>query len=177
LLFVCLFVCIHLLVSTCHACPFGSELPHLGWYFIYWFIYLFVILSFFSCDTQEFNEISLVSWRLRELFSRYCYLNIFFLQLTYLIIFSNFFIRYFVYLHFKCYPLSWFTPLPWKLTSHPPTLCSPTHLLPLPCSGIPLHWGIEPSQDQRPLLPLMTDKATYVARAIGPTMCTLWWVV
>jgi hypothetical protein len=25
---------IHLLVSTYHACPFGSELPHSGWYFL-----------------------------------------------------------------------------------------------------------------------------------------------
>jgi hypothetical protein len=38
--------------------------------------------------------------------------------------------------------------------------CSPTHSLPLPGPGTPLHWGIEPSQDQGPLLPLMTNKAT-----------------
>jgi hypothetical protein len=25
---------IHLLVSTCHSCPFGSELPQSGWYFL-----------------------------------------------------------------------------------------------------------------------------------------------
>ena len=25
---------IHLLVNTYHACPFGSELPHSGWYFL-----------------------------------------------------------------------------------------------------------------------------------------------
>jgi hypothetical protein len=35
--------------------------------------------------------------------------------------------------------------------------CSPTHPLLLPGIGIPLYWGIEPSQDQGPLLPLMTD--------------------
>ena len=29
----------------------------------------------------------------------------------------------------------------------------------LSCPAIPLHWGMEPSQDQRPLLPLMTNKA------------------
>jgi hypothetical protein len=28
----------------------------------------------------------------------------------------------------------------------------------LPHPHIPLHWGIEPSQDQGPLLPLMPDK-------------------
>ena len=37
------------------------------------------------------------------------------------------------------------------LPTHPPTPAS------LPC--IPLHWGIGPSQDQGPLLPLMPDKA------------------
>ena len=37
-------------------------------------------------------------------------------------------------------------------------------------SGIPLHWGIEYPQDQGPLLPLMP---TYVAGAMGPSMCTL----
>jgi hypothetical protein len=34
--------------------------------------------------------------------------------------------------------------------SHPPSPCLPTHPFPLPCPGIPLHWVIEPSQDQGP---------------------------
>jgi hypothetical protein len=34
---------------------------------------------------------------------------------------------------------------------------SPTHPIPLPGPGIPLYWGILTSQDQVPLLPLMTD--------------------
>jgi hypothetical protein len=34
-----------------------------------------------------------------------------------------------------------------------------THPLPPPCPQIPLYWGIKPSQDQGPLLPLMPDKA------------------
>ena len=29
----------------------------------------------------------------------------------------------------------------------------------LPCPPLPLHWGIEPSKDQGPPLPLMPDKA------------------
>ena len=37
--------------------------------------------------------------------------------------------------------------------------CSPTLPLLLPSPGIPLYWGIEPSQDKRPLLPLMTNQA------------------
>ena len=52
------------------------------------------------------------------------------------------------------------SPLKNPLPLSPPTsTCSPTHPLPLPGPRIPLHWGIEPSQDQRPLLLLMTDKA------------------
>jgi hypothetical protein len=33
------------------------------------------------------------------------------------------------------------------------------HPFPPSRHGIPLHWGIEPSQDRGPLLPLMPDKA------------------
>ena len=43
--------------------------------------------------------------------------------------------------------------------SHPSSPFSPTHPLPLPCPGIPLHWGIEPSQSQGRLLSLMSHKA------------------
>jgi hypothetical protein len=39
-------------------------------------------------------------------------------------------------------------PLPLPLLPNPPT--------PIPGPGIPLYWGLEPSQDQGPLL-LMTD--------------------
>jgi hypothetical protein len=42
-------------------------------------------------------------------------------------------------------------PLPLALLPNPPT--------PIPGPSIPLHWGIEPSQDQGPLLPLMINKA------------------
>ena len=48
-------------------------------------------------------------------------------------------------------------PYPHPIPSHSP--CSPTHPLLLPDSAIPLHWGIEFSQDQGPLLPLMTNRA------------------
>jgi hypothetical protein len=43
------------------------------------------------------------------------------------------------------------TPYPpaFSLLPNPPT--------PIPGPGIPLYCGIEPSQDQGPLLPLMTD--------------------
>ena len=88
---------------------------------------------------------------------------------------NSFFIGYFIYLHFKWFPLSWFPP--WKppiLSPHPPASMrtfpqppiptslpwnSPNHPFPPPCPGIPLYWSIEPSQDQGPLLSLMSDKA------------------
>jgi hypothetical protein len=41
--------------------------------------------------------------------------------------------------------------------SSPSSTCSPTHPLLLHGTGIPKYWGIEPSQDQGPLLALMTD--------------------
>jgi hypothetical protein len=34
-----------------------------------------------------------------------------------------------------------------------PSPCTPTHSILLPGPGIPLHWGIVPSQNQGPLLP------------------------
>ena len=67
------------------------------------------------------------------------------------------FIRYFPYLHCNCYLLSQF---PLKKPPIPaPRPCSPTHPLLLPGSGILLYQSIESSQDQGPLLPLMTDQA------------------
>ena len=58
------------------------------------------------------------------------------------------------YLHFKCYPFPSFPPkIPYPLSlpllPNPPT--------PIPGPGIPIYWGIEPSQDQGTLLPLMID--------------------
>jgi hypothetical protein len=50
-----------------------------------------------------------------------------------------FFIRYFLYLHFKCYP---------KSSLYPHLPCSPTHSLPLLGPGIPQYWGIKNLQDQ-----------------------------
>jgi hypothetical protein len=46
--------------------------------------------------------------------------------------------------------------------SLPPLLYSPTHTLLLLGLGIPLYWGIEPSEDQGPLLPLMTAILFYI---------------
>jgi len=69
-----------------------------------------------------------------------------------------FFYWNFMYLNFKCYPLSWIHSLPfslpllqwWFFSSHP---------LPSQHPGIPPLWGNEPSEDQGLLLLLMTDDA------------------
>jgi hypothetical protein len=63
---------------------------------------------------------------------------------THIFVMHFFFIGYFMYLHLKCYPLSWFpllnAPLPFQSLSlydgvpHPPTF-----------PGIHLLWGIKPS--------------------------------
>jgi hypothetical protein len=44
-----------------------------------------------------------------------------------------FFIRYFLHLHFKCYP---------KIPLYHPPPCSPTHPLPLLGPAAPLYWSI-----------------------------------
>ena len=75
-----------------------------------------------------------------------------------------FFIGYCIYLHFKCYPFSHFSPLqtlysiphqPWFYEGAP---YPPSPLLPCYYS-IPLCCDIKPFQDQGPLLLLMPDKA------------------
>ena len=43
--------------------------------------------------------------------------------------------------------------------SHLPCTRSTTHSLLLPCTAIPLHWGIEATLGQEPFLPLMSNKA------------------
>ena len=53
--------------------------------------------------------------------------------------------------------LSPFLVSPQKIPYSLPIPYSPIHTLPLPGPGIPSHWGIEPSHDQGPLFPLITD--------------------
>ena len=60
--------------------------------------------------------------------------------------------------HFLVFPLETpypIFPLPASIRVLPYPL---THPLPPSYHGIALHWGIEPSQDQGPLLPLMSHK-------------------
>jgi hypothetical protein len=59
-------------------------------------------------------------------------------------VFFFFFIGYFLYISnvilFPGFSSKKHPPL-----SAPPSLCSPTHPLPIPGPGIPQHWGIQPS--------------------------------
>ena len=101
----------------------------------------------------------------------------------------TFFIGYFIYLHFKCYPLSLFPlckpPVPSSLLLllwHAPPLLHP--LLPH-FSSIPLHWGMplhlmKPSQDQGPPFPFMPDKAPSAPSLLPLTplwgsLCSVQW--
>jgi len=84
-------------------------------------------------------------------------------------------------LHSLCVYISNVIPFPHH--PHPSSLCFdedvplPTHPSHLKNSGIPLHWGKEPSQKQGFLLLLMSNIATYATRAMGLSMCILWLVV
>jgi hypothetical protein len=67
------------------------------------------------------------------------------------------FIRYFIFIT-KIIP---FPSFPFENhLSCPHSPYSPTCQLLLPGPGIPLYRGIEPSEDQEPFLPFMTDQAT-----------------
>ena len=85
------------------------------------------------------------------------------------------------YLHFKCCPLSWFPlhkpPIPFPLP--PATMRVFPHPLLPHRPGIPLHWDIEPTQDQGPPLLLMPDKAIlcYICIWSHGSLSTLlgWW--
>jgi len=84
-----------------------------------------------------------------------------------------FFYWNFMYLNFKCYPLSWIPSLPFSLLLLQ-WGCFSSHSLPSQHPGIPQLWGNEPSQDQGLLLLLMQtmpSSAIYVAGAMGPSMC------
>jgi hypothetical protein len=73
------------------------------------------------------------------------------------------FIGYFLYLHFKCYPLSLTALPPENLHNIPPPPAS-IRVFPHPPSSRPhnpLHWGIKLSQYQGPLLLLMPKKAIF----------------
>jgi hypothetical protein len=78
----------------------------------------------------------------------------------------TFFCFYWIFYLFTFQVLSLFPISPLELSpSNLPSPCfyegvpPPTYTLPPHHPGIPLHWGIKPSQDQGPLFPLMPNKA------------------
>jgi hypothetical protein len=91
------------------------------------------------------------------------------------IYFFKFSIGYFIYLHFKCYPLSQFPLCKLPISPiYPASMRVPPLLVLLHHPSIPLWWGIKSSQDQKPSLSLMPDKAIihYICRAgaMGPSL-------
>ena len=90
-----------------------------------------------------------------------------------------------MFLHVKCYPLSYFPlwkpPIPSPITLLLWAYFPPTHPHLPHCPTIPLHWAIKPSQDQGPPLPLMPDKAPSAPSVLPLTpplgsLCSIWWL-
>jgi hypothetical protein len=107
----------------------------------------------------------------------FIYLFIHFASIWLLIYLFSFLLDiFFIYISdVSCFPDS-----PYENSLSPPPTFSSTHPLLFPVPGIPLHWDVQPSQDQGPLLPLMTDKAIsaiYIAGTMNPSMCIPWLVV
>jgi hypothetical protein len=88
-----------------------------------------------------------------------------------------FFFFYWIFSLFTFQMLSPFQASPMETPYTFPTPHSSMRVLPNPpthsCPGISLPSGIKPPQDQALLLPLVSN----VARAMGPSMCTLWLMV
>jgi hypothetical protein len=87
-------------------------------------------------------------------------------QHLYFILLSSLFFKQWIFYLFTFQMLSPFPVSPLQTPISSPSPCfyesvTPrTHPLLPHHPSIPLHWGIKPSQDQRPPLPLMPDKAT-----------------
>jgi hypothetical protein len=91
-----------------------------------------------------------------------------------------FLIRYFLYLYFKCYPLSWLplwkTPIPTPLPcfydpTQPPSPTSPSCYCPI------LRHRAFTGPRTSSLIDVWQGYSTYVAGAMGPSICTLLLVV
>ena len=70
---------------------------------------------------------------------------------------------------------------PHPIPPYPASIRELTHPLPPHHPSLPLHWGIKPSQDQRPPLPLMPDKASSAPSVLPLTpllgsLCSVRWL-
>jgi hypothetical protein len=101
--------------------------------------FYFFLVYLVSCTTYTFWSIKRKEIRIVYIWPYFLLLNILFIYISNFILFPDFHPR---------------TPL-----SHSSCFYEgvpPTHLLPSPHPHIPLHWDIEPSWNQGPLLPSMT---------------------
>jgi len=78
----------------------------------------------------------------------------------------------FLYLHFKCYSLSWF-PFHKPLIPSPSPIRVAPHLLPLWTPNIPLHWGSNLGRTKGFSFHWCPNKATYAVGALGQPMYSL----
>ena len=126
--------------------PPSCSCPSLIFTFLWMCEYILKILCIWVCQFVS------VSYYIDNLAPK-CNLTLTFFKTAALFYLSFLLDIFFIYISnvipFPCFPSE--NPL-----SPPSSTCSPTLPLPFPSPGIPLFWGIEPSQDQGPHLPLMT---------------------
>ena len=137
---------------------------------IFWILiegvwHLHSVFSFMNERLEPSVPPSCFKYKFEVLWMRICVTDLllhYHIYCSFIFIFVPFFyIGYFTYLDFKCYPLPLFPPE--SPLYHPAHFyeCAPPPTYPLqpPGLGIPLYRGNKPSQDQRPLLPLIFHKA------------------
>ena len=110
---------------------------------------------------------SIISWETCWPFSYTTFLFFYF--------FISGFVLFFCFLIFSLFTFQMLAPFlvsPQKITNLLyPSSCSPAHTVLLPGPGITLYWGIEPSQDQGSLFPLMTSLVILCCICMSPTIC------
>jgi hypothetical protein len=150
-------------IKTSHICSSSSQLFWCSCLFV-WLVW-FWFCTFICISGSAFQlNFSRLLWFLSGMlwiggflgsrhFSNISHMNVWFFNFYgFCFLLDIFFIYISNVIPFPGFPSENPLPIPF-----PPPPCSPTHPLLLPGPGIPLHWGIEPSQDQGPLLPLTTN--------------------
>ena len=135
----------------------------------YYFIYIDSYILLYICDIHTFTHTH-----------THTYMCIIFRILQCLIFFKFcwFFIRYFLHLHFVCYPLSWFTlqkpPIPSLLTllTNPPTL----NFLSWHAPTLK-HWAFTGPRASSHWCRTRPSSAIYAMEPWVPSLCTLWLLI